>query len=198
MELSRDELMDLVAGFTSKLESYRKEVDDLKSYINDEFVGPAAENYKRLDHDNRLEDFRKKYSKDFEPLLEGIKKAEGEDFDVFDKVFSDYDSNENPDKPEEAEYVAGVVASLTEQLEQLKEATGAENIEVKTNENGETEVKADGEDLAKAEAVDAETKDETETDAEANADDDDDEEEEDIDKRLKKAFADYDNRRINI
>ena len=197
MEFSRDELMDLVAGFTSKLESYRKEVDDLKSYINDEFVGPAAENYKRLDHDNRLEDFRKKYSKDFEPLLEGIKKAEGEDFDVFDKVFSDYDSNENPDKPEEAEYVAGVVASLTEQLEQLKEATGAENIEVKTNENGETEVKADGEDLAKAEAVDAEAdadaKDETETDA-----DDDDDEEEDIDKRLKKAFADYDNRRINI
>jgi len=194
MEFTKEELMDLVAGFTSKLESYRKEVDDLKSYINDEFVGPAAENYKRLDHDNRLEDFRKKYSKDFEPLLEGIKKAEGEDFDVFDKVFSDYDSNENPDKPEEAEYVAGVVASLTEQLEQLKEATGAENIEVKTNENGETEVKADGEDLAKAEAVDAETKDETETDA----DDDDDEEEEDIDKRLKKAFADYDNRRINI
>lgn len=187
MEFSRDELMDLVAGFTSKLESYRKEVDDLKSYIQDEFVGPAAENYKRLDHDNRLEDFRNKYSKDFEPLLEGIKAEEGEDFDVFDKVFSDYDSNENPDKPEEAEYVAGVVAALTEQLEQLKEATGAENIEVKTNEKGETEVKADGENVAKAETV------ETETEKEESSEEDEDE----VEKEIKNGLAKF-NDRIRI
>lgn len=189
MEFTKEELSDLVAGFTSKLEEYKKEVDSLKSYIQDEFVNPAAENYKQLDHDNRLEDFRNKYSKDFEPLLEGIKKEEGEDFDVFDKVFSDYDSNENPDKPEEAEYVAGVVAALTEQLEQLKEATGAENIKVETDESGETKVEADGQEVASAETV-TEEKAETENETEA--------EEEDIDKRLKKAFADYDNRRINI
>jgi hypothetical protein len=186
MEFSRDELMDLVAGFTSKLESYKKEVDDLKSYINDEFVGPAAENYKRLDHDNRLEDFRKKYSKDFEPLLEGIKKEEGEDFDVFDKVFSDYDSNENPDKPEEAEYVASVVASLTEQLEQLKEATGAENIEVKTNENGETEVKADGENVATAETIE-----------EPKEDDSSEEDDDEVEKEIKDGLAKF-NDRIRI
>ena len=189
MEFTKEELQDLVAGFTSKLEEYKKEVDDLKSYINDEFVGPAAENYKKYDHDNRLEDFRNKYSKDFEPLLDGIKKEEGEDFDVFDKVFSDYDSNENPDKPAEAEYVAGVVAALTEQLEQLKEATGAENIEVKTNENGETEVKADGEDVAKAETVETKEKKEEES----SSDDDEDE----VEKEIKNGLAKF-NDRIRI
>ncbi len=188
MEFTKEELMDLVAGFTSKLDEYKKEVDDLKSYIQDEFVGPAAENYKKLDHDNRLEDFRNKYSKDFEPLLEGIKAEEGEDFDVFDKVFSDYDSNENPDKPEEAEYVAGVVAALTEQLEQLKEATGAENIEVKTNENGETEVKADGEDVAKAETVETEEKKEEESS---------EEDEDEVEKEIKNGLAKF-NDRIRI
>lgn len=184
MELTRDELSDLVQGFTSKLESYKKEVDDLKSYIQDEFVGPAAENYKKLDHDNRLEDFRNKYSKDFEPLLEGIKAEEGEDFDVFDKVFSDYDSNENPDKPEEAEYVASVIATLTEQLDQLKEATGAENIEVKTNEDGETEVKADGEEVATAETIE---EDEVSSD----------EEEDEVEKEIKDGLAKF-NDRIRI
>lgn len=190
MEFTKDELMDLVAGFTSKLDEYKKEVDDLKSYINDEFVGPAAENYKKYDHDNRLEDFRNKYSKDFEPLLEGIKAEEGEDFDVFDKVFSDYDSNENPDKPAEAEYVAGVVAALTEQLEQLKEATGAENIEVKTNENGETEVKADGEDVAKAETM-------TEEKLEEKEEESSEEDEDEVEKEIKDGLAKF-NDRIRI
>lgn len=195
MEFTREELTDLVAGFTSKLDEYKKEVEDLKSYIQDEFVGPAAENYKKLDHDNRLEDFRNKYSKDFEPLLEGIKAEEGEDFDVFDKVFSDYDSNKNPDKPEEAEYVAGVVAALTEQLEQLKEATGAENIEVKTNENGETEVKADGEDVAKAETVTAEA---TEEKPKGGNDEESSEEDEDeVEKEIKNGLAKF-NDRIRI
>lgn len=186
MEFTKDELTELVQGFTAKLDEYKKEVEDLKSYIQDEFVGPAAENYKKLDHDNRLEDFRNKYSKDFEPLMEGIKAEEGEDFDVFDKVFSDYDSNENPDKPAEAEYVAGVVAALTEQLEQLKEATGAENIEVTTNENGETEVKADGEDVATAETVEEKPEEESS-----------EEDEDEVEKEIKNGLAKF-NDRIRI
>jgi hypothetical protein len=49
------------------------------------------------------------------------------------------------------------VASLTEQLNKLKEATGAEEIEVKTDEDGSATVEADGEKIAEAETVDETT-----------------------------------------
>ena len=44
---------------------------------------------------------------------------------------------------------------MTEQLNKLKEVTGAEEVKVETDENGEAKVEADGEPIAEAKEVDA-------------------------------------------
>ena len=154
MEFTREELIDLVNGFDKKLEDYKKMIDDFKTDIYDNFINPAAENYRKYDHDTRLGEFKEKYKDLLEPLVEPCKKYEqNPDFDVYDQVFSDYDGNTDENKMEEGEYVAQVVASLTEQLDALKAELSADKVEVKSDENGETVVEADGEKVAEAETV---------------------------------------------
>lgn len=190
MEFTREELSDLVAGFTSKLEEYKKAVDELKNSIYNDFINPAAEEYKRYDHDTRLSEFKEKYKDLLEPLVEPCKEQEqNPDFDVYDQVFSDYDGNTDENKMEESEYVAQVVASLTEQLDALKAKTGAEKVEVKSDENGETVVEADGEKVAEAETVKSEdeVKTESKDEDESNEDEEDDLFEKEIEEGLKQA-----------
>lgn len=168
MEFTREELIDLVNGFDKKLEDYKKMIEDFKADVYENFINPAAENYRKYDHDTRLGEFKEKYKDLLEPLVEPCKEYEqNPDFDVYDQVFSDYDENTDENKMEEGEYVAQVVASLTEQLDALKAKLSADKVEVKSDENGETVVEADGEKVAEAETVESgdETK-EVESDVE--------------------------------
>jgi len=183
MEMTKEELIDLVNGFTSKLEEYKKAVDELKTSIYDDFINPAAEEYKRFDHDTRLSEFKEKYKDLLEPLVGPCKAAEqNPDFDVYDQIFKDYDENTDENKMEEGEYVAQAVAAITEQIEALKASLGADKVEVK-NEEGETVVEADGEKVAEAET---ETKEEEKKVEEpTESEDEEDPFEKEIEKALK-------------
>lgn len=192
MTFTDDELIKLVNAFNDKLDSYKKEIDDFKTDIYDNFITPAEKNYKDWDHSNRLEEFRGKYP-ELEGLNESCRAIEADDaFDVVDKVFSDYDSNTDENKPEEAAYVASVVASITEQIASLKEKLGADKVEVESTDEGGVEVKADGEEVAESTGV--ESTDVTEDGekkeaepAEDGNDDEDDDFEKEIEEGLKKA-----------
>lgn len=198
MTFSDDELIKLVNAFNDKLDSYKKEIDDLRTDIYDNFITPAEKNYKDWDHSTRLEEFRGKYP-ELEGLNESCRAIEADDaFDVVDKVFSDYDSNTDENKPEEAAYVASVVASITEQISSLKEKLGADKVEVESTDDGGVEVKADGEEVAESTGVESAT-DESATDesngeekktaepTEDGNDDEDDDFEKEIEEGLKKA-----------
>lgn len=189
MEFTREELIDLVNGFDKKLEDYKKMIDDFKNDIYDNFINPAAENYRKYDHDTRLGEFKEKYKDLLEPLVEPCKEYEqNPDFDVYDQVFSDYDGNTDENKMEEGEYVAQVVASLTEQLDALKAKLSADKVEVKSDENGETVVEADGEKVAEAETVEEKPEEEVESkDEEKSGDEEDDPFEKEIEEGLKQA-----------
>lgn len=186
--MTKEELVDLVNGFTSKLEEYKKAVDELKTSIYDDFINPAAEEYKRFDHDTRLGEFKEKYKDLLEPLVGPCKAAEqNPDFDVYDQIFKDYDENTDENKMEEGEYVAQAVAAITEQIEALKASLGAEKVEVK-NEEGETVVEADGEKVAEAE-----TKEEEKVEEPTESEDDEDE----VEKEIREGLAKF-NDRIRI
>lgn len=187
MTFTDDELIKLVNAFNDKLDSYKKEIDDLRTDIYDNFITPAEKNYKDWDHSNRLEEFRGKYP-ELEDLNESCRAIEADDtFDVVDKVFSDYDDNKDENKPEEAAYVASVVASITEQISNLKEKLGADKVEVESTDDGGVEVKADGEEVAEStEETASENVEEPEPTEDGNDDDEDDFEKE-IEEGLKKA-----------
>ena len=151
MEFSKEELVELVDAFNSKIDRYQKEFDDFKNTFN-EFLDKAESNYRDWDHTTRLGEFKEKYKDSIDPIAEDVKKAERkDDFDLGTRLFDDYEASDKS-VPEE-EYVANVVASLTEQLNKLKEATGAEEVEIKADENGEATVKADGEKIAEAKEI---------------------------------------------
>lgn len=184
MTFSDDELIKLVNAFNEKLDSYKKEIDDLRTDIYDNFITPAEKNYKDWDHSNRLEEFRGKYP-ELEGLNESCRAIEADDtFDVVDKVFSDYDDNKDENKPEEAAYVASVVASITDQIANLKEKLGADKVEVESTDNGGVEVKADGEEVAESTETASENVEETESTEDDNEENDFEKE---IEEGLKKA-----------
>ena len=186
MTFSDDELIKIVNAFNDKLDSYKKEIDDLRTDIYDNFITPAEKNYKDWDHSNRLEEFRGKYP-ELEDLNESCRAIEADDtFDVVDKVFSDYDDNKDENKPEEAAYVASVVASITEQIANLKEKLGADKVEIESTDDGGVEVKADGEEVAESTDTVSENAEEPEPTEDGNDDENDDFEKE-IEEGLKKA-----------
>lgn len=153
MEFSKEELIELIDAFNSKIDNYQKEFNDFKTQFND-FLDKAESNYKDWDHTTRLGEFKERYKDSIDPIAEDVKREQGEDdFDLGTRLFDDYEASDK--SVAEDEYVANVVASLTEQLNKLKEVTGAEEVKVETDENGEAKVEADGEPIAEAKEVDA-------------------------------------------
>lgn len=166
MEFSKEELIELIDAFNSKIDNYQKEFNDFKTQFND-FLDKAESNYKDWDHTTRLGEFKERYKDSIDPIAEDVKREQGEDdFDLGTRLFDDYEASDK--SVAEDEYVANIVASLTKQLNKLKEVTGAEEVKVETNENGEAKVEADGEPIAEAKEVDA-----TISDSNENADDED-------------------------
>ena len=74
---------------------------------------------------------------------EGImKKLNGENFDIYNESYNEY-SNDFKDLDEES-YLAKLTVVLDEQINDLKEALGVEQVEIKSDEEG-TEIVADEE-----------------------------------------------------
>ena len=115
---------------------------------------------------------------------EGImKKLNGENFDIYNESYNEY-SNDFKDLDEES-YLAKLTVVLDEQINDLKEALGVEQVEIKSDENG-TEIVADGED------ANADETEQTEEKVEEKVDDGETEDEEAeldrIAKSIKKPF----------
>ena len=60
-------------------------------------------------------------------------------------MFDTYEGMSGEDKPTEEEYVDSTIEKIVAQIDKIKEAFGAKKVEVESTENGETEVKVDGE-----------------------------------------------------
>lgn len=175
MEFSKEELIELIDAFNSKIDNYQKEFNDFKTQFND-FLDKAESNYKDWDHTTRLGEFKERYKDSIDPIAEDVKREQGEDdFDLGTRLFDDYEASDK--SVAEDEYVANVVASLTEQLNKLKEVTGAEEVKVETDENGEAKVEADGETIAEAKEI---------SDATISNDNDKENEDEDLEKEYSK------------
>ena len=141
----------------AKLDNLNDRMNILEKIIFEEVMKPAQEAFDRFETDERKAEFKSKYDEQLSPFNEKLKAIEGEDFDLATKAFEDYDSLE--EKPESDAYVADLIAKVTDQLDRVSKAFGAESeVEVKADvsEDGkvETDVTVDGEPVA--EAVEAE------------------------------------------
>ena len=137
-----------------------------------------------------LQQFNEKYGEKLGAYDKVLGAAEGNpEFSMARSAFDEYEKLPEP-KPEEDVFVDGLIETVEEQIEGIKESLGLEpdtKVEITQDENGDTEVKADGEVVA-SEKTEEETTEEpkSEDEAQGEFDFDEDVEVEDDPEEVKK------------
>ena len=142
------EIQEFVDTYKSVIDRLMERQDQLEDLLFSQVLNPAKAAMDKYEKDGRHSDFMSKHGETLSAFNDKLKAIEGDDFDLAEQAFEDYDAME--DKPESDVYVAALVAKVTEQIDKLKKAFGAETIEVKDTEGEPTEVIADGEVVAEA------------------------------------------------
>ena len=120
----------------SELESMVLEMKDKL----DNILNTVAESEKKYQHDVGVKGFTERNGKALGKYVEKLKKLNGEDFDLFENAFDEY--NNTFSDIEESTYVAQLVSEIDNKIAKLKEALGDDEIEIKSDEDT-TEVKTD-------------------------------------------------------
>lgn len=123
-------------------ESKIKELNDL---LVEEVINPASEARDWAAKEERFDGWLERNGDKFAPYADDYKLIEGDDKDIARDMFDTYEGMSGEDKPTEEEYVNSTIEKIVAQIDKIKEAFGAKDVEVKTDESGETEIKVDGE-----------------------------------------------------
>lgn len=106
----------------------------------DNILNTVAESEKKYQHDVGVKGFTERNGKALGKYVDKLKKLNGEDFDLFENAFDEY--NNTFSDIEESTYVAQLVSEIDNKIAKLKEALGDDEIEIKSDEDT-TEVKTD-------------------------------------------------------
>ena len=139
-----DELVQTVQALTERQ-------DKTESILFDEILEPARLSLEADEKERRFEDFNGQYGERLGAFDKVIGAAEGNpDFSMARKAFEEYENLPEP-RPESDVFVDGLIESVERQIESIKESLGVApdaEVEVKQDENGDTEIKVDGEVVA--------------------------------------------------
>lgn len=137
-----DELFELLKSTLDRVEKLEGNFHDLLGAVDD-----ARNEY---DTNERRAGFRERNSSAFEKYHDKLRAIEGDDFDVVDKAFEEYDGMK--DKISEADYIAALCAKIDQQLSRIAEAYGVPKVEAEHEHEGGEETttikEEDGEKIA--------------------------------------------------
>lgn len=146
---------DIVAAVKQLVEDYghlANEIAEVKQTIYDNLINPIQAEFKQMQHDEALSDFRCKHAEKLEPFNEKLKALEhDENFDIVEKAFDDFSARE--DGMEEDEYVEKLAEKVQSQLDEIAEIFGVapeavEEVKVETEDGEVTAEVEDGEVVA--------------------------------------------------
>lgn len=202
------ELLDYLKEYKDLMEQCLNRVDALE----DEFykiTSQAADAENEYNLGKRRDDFKSKYGEQLSSFNEKLKAIEGDDFDLTEKAFNDFEAITDDENKDSDKYVAELIAKVQSQLEKISKAFGGGNIEVEakdedkdgkvsevtvesdSNENGEGDkVEAKAEDIVEKKDEEENKEgsgDEEKIEEEESEEDDPEEVEEDLEE-LKKEF----------
>ena len=197
---SYKEAIDVLLNRCDELVNQNKALEErqnkIESILFDEILEPARLALEADDKERRFGEFNDKYGEKLGAFDKILGAAEGNpDFSMARSAFDEYEKIPEP-RPEEDVFVDGLIETVEEQIDSIKESLGIEpdaKVEITQDENGDTEIKADGEVVA---SETEETKEEgettekgtepTEEGEQGELDFDGDEEEEDDPEEIKK------------
>lgn len=145
------------------IQAVREKAESTERLIFDEVINPAKAEMEKQIYNAGLEDFSNKYGEKLNGYNDKLRPIEGEDFDIMKQAYDGYNSIEG-EKPDEAEYINELVKVVDKQLDDIRAAIGAPanaEVEVKQDENGETSVEVDGQEI-KEDSEDSENSDKPE------------------------------------
>ena len=126
-------------------------LNKLESIIFDEILEPARLALEADDKERRFGEWNEKYGERLGAYDKVLGAAEGNpEFSMARSAFDEYENIPEP-RPEEDVFVDGLIETVEEQIDSIKESLGIEpeaKVEITQDENGDTEIKADGEVVA--------------------------------------------------
>lgn len=178
------ELLDYLKEYKDLMEQCLNRVDALE----DEFykiTSQAADAENEYNLGKRRDDFKSKYGEKLSSFNEKLKAIEGDDFDLTEKAFNDFEALTDDENKDSDKYVAELIAKVQSQLEKISKAFGGGNIEVEAKDEdkdgkvSEVTVETDTNDNGEGDKVEAKAEDIVEKkDEEENKEGDDNKEEE--------------------
>ena len=126
-------------------------INKLESILFDEILEPARLALEEDDRNRRFDEFNGKYGEKLGAYDKVIGAAEGNpEFSMARSAFDEYEKLPEP-RPDEDVFVDGLIETVEGQIDSIKESLGIEpdaRVEITQDENGDTEIKADGEVVA--------------------------------------------------
>ena len=159
-------LIERVDAQDGMIQAVREKAEGTERLIFDEVINPAKAEMEKQIYNAGLEDFTNKYGEKLNGYNDKLRPIEGEDFDIMKQAYDGYNSIEG-EKPDEAMYVDELVKVVDKQLDDIRAAIGAPadaEVAVKQDEDGETTVEVDGQEVKEVseDSKDSEDSDKTE------------------------------------
>ena len=152
---SYKEAIDVLLNRCDELVNQNRALEErqnkLESLLFDEILEPARLALEADETERRFGEFNEKYGEKLGAYDKVLGAAEGNpDFSMARSAFDEYEKLPEP-RPEEDVFVDGLIETVEEQIDSIKESLGLEpdtKVELTQDEEGNTEVKADGEVVA--------------------------------------------------
>jgi hypothetical protein len=158
-----DLLINRCDEFVNQIRALDERLSKIESVIYDEILEPARLELEADDRERRFGEFNEKFGDRLSAYDKVIGAAEGNpEFSMARNAFDEYEKLPEP-RPGEDVFVDGLIEAVEGQIDSIKESLGIEpdaKVEITQDENGDTEIKADGEVVA---SETEETKEEGET-----------------------------------
>lgn len=133
-------------------------VDAMEDVLYNKIIKPAETLENDYNTGLRRDDFKAKYADKLSPFNDKLKAIEGDDFDLVEKAFGDFDAIEGEKNGDE--YVEKLIAKVQSQLDKISKAFNPDAVvieatatEIPAEENKEVEAKAEEAEKAVEEAV---------------------------------------------
>ena len=142
-------LIERVDAQDGMIQAVREKAEGTERLIFDEVINPAKAEMEKQIYNAGLEDFTNKYGEKLNGYNDKLRPIEGEDFDIMKQAYDGYNSIEG-EKPDEAMYVDELVKTVDKQLDDIRAAIGVPanaEVAVKQDEDGETTVEVDGQEV---------------------------------------------------
>lgn len=158
------ELLDYLKEYKDLMEQCLNRVDALE----DEFykiTSQAADAENEYNLGKRRDEFKSKYGEKLSSFNDKLKAIEGDDFDLTEKAFNDFEAITDDENKDSDKYVAELIAKVQSQLEKISKAFGGGNIEVEAKDEdkdgkvSEITVESDSNDNGEGDKVEAKAED---------------------------------------